>query len=447
MHNPDPVRDAQLDRKFTLFSARGWLNLGTIVVLIGGLVTLFAAYPIISFYTRSRPSSAGGFNLGGINGSGQVPDLPAVFALIDPETPQEVMSKVGLHDGQTYKLVFSDEFNTDGRTFYPGDDPYWEAVDLNYWPTGDLEWYSPEAITTKNGSLQITMSEQLNHDLNFQSGMLQSWNKICFTTGILEASISLPGNGATPGFWPGFWSMGNLGRPGYGATTDGTWPYSYDSCDTGTLPNQTNPDGTPPAATTSGTDSKTNFELSYLPGQRVSACTCPNAKVPIDHPGPSPSKGRGAPEIDVIEAQIDTVNRVGQASQSFQIAPFNAGYHFNNQTPAATIINPDITNFNNFRGSITQQAVSGVTQIGDTNYGGNGYQTYGYEWFSDPNNRGDGFISWYVGGTTTWTMNPAAVGPEAATEISQRLIPEEPMVRTKLLFSVDFPNAFLRALS
>lgn len=21
--------------------------------------------------------------------------------------------------------------------------------------------------------------------------------------------------------------MGNLGRPGYGATTDGTWPYSY----------------------------------------------------------------------------------------------------------------------------------------------------------------------------------------------------------------------------
>lgn len=31
------------------------------------------------------------------------------------------------------QLVFSDEFNTDGRTFYPGDDPYWEAVDLHYW--------------------------------------------------------------------------------------------------------------------------------------------------------------------------------------------------------------------------------------------------------------------------------------------------------------------------
>jgi hypothetical protein len=33
------------------------------------------------------------------------------------------------------QLVFSDEFNTDGRSFYPGDDPYWEAVDLNYWVT------------------------------------------------------------------------------------------------------------------------------------------------------------------------------------------------------------------------------------------------------------------------------------------------------------------------
>ncbi len=30
-------------------------------------------------------------------------------------------------------LVFSDEFNVDGRSFYPGDDPYWEAEDYHYW--------------------------------------------------------------------------------------------------------------------------------------------------------------------------------------------------------------------------------------------------------------------------------------------------------------------------
>lgn len=77
---------------------------------------------------------------------------------------------------------------------------------------------------------------------------------MCFQYSIyIEASVSLPGNNNVGGFWPGVWMMGNLGRPGYGATTDGTWPYSYDSCDYGTLANQTNPQGTgPEGALTSG---------------------------------------------------------------------------------------------------------------------------------------------------------------------------------------------------
>ena len=36
-------------------------------------------------------------------------------------------------------MKFSDEFNTDGRTFYDGDDPYFEAVDIWYGVTRDLE--------------------------------------------------------------------------------------------------------------------------------------------------------------------------------------------------------------------------------------------------------------------------------------------------------------------
>ena len=55
------------------------------------------------------------------------------FGLIDLDTPKEVYTKSGYTDGSEYVLVFSDEFNTDGRTFYPGDDPYWEAADLHYW--------------------------------------------------------------------------------------------------------------------------------------------------------------------------------------------------------------------------------------------------------------------------------------------------------------------------
>jgi len=36
-------------------------------------------------------------------------------------------------------VKFSDEFNTDGRTFYDGDDAYFQAMDLWYGVTMDLE--------------------------------------------------------------------------------------------------------------------------------------------------------------------------------------------------------------------------------------------------------------------------------------------------------------------
>lgn len=52
--------------------------------------------------------------------------------------------------------------------------------------------------------------------------------------------------------------MGNLGRVGYGATTDGLWPYSYDACDVGTVANQS-VDGVPTKAA----------DLSYLEGEHI----------------------------------------------------------------------------------------------------------------------------------------------------------------------------------
>lgn len=61
----------------------------------------------------------------------------------------------------------------------------------------------PQAITTKGGKMVITMEEILNHNLNFRSGMVQSWNKFCFTTGYIEVSISMPGAPTAPGLWPG----------------------------------------------------------------------------------------------------------------------------------------------------------------------------------------------------------------------------------------------------
>jgi beta-glucanase (GH16 family) len=98
--------------------------------------------------------------------------------------------------------------------------------------------------------------------------------------------------------------MGNLGRAGFGASTDGMWPYTYDACDVGTLANQTMPDGTPYAGTHTGLVEDFDYELSFLPGMRLSSCTCPGET----HPGPVHRDGtfvsRSAPEIDVIEGAL-----------------------------------------------------------------------------------------------------------------------------------------------
>lgn len=115
----------------------------------------------------------------GTNATGQVPslDLGASYSgLIDRDTPQSAHTIEGFY-GHNYELVFSDEFDgkasngllviglslttpafaEEGRTFYPGDDPYWyvccplspsraqnepndrEAMDIHYAGTNDLE--------------------------------------------------------------------------------------------------------------------------------------------------------------------------------------------------------------------------------------------------------------------------------------------------------------------
>lgn len=92
-------------------------------------------YPILSHVLKKVQTNQGGFNLGGINATGQVPDIPGNWGLIDKDTPKEAYTKKSYMGDEEFVLVFSDEFNLDGRSFYPGDDPYWEAVDLHYWGT------------------------------------------------------------------------------------------------------------------------------------------------------------------------------------------------------------------------------------------------------------------------------------------------------------------------
>lgn len=276
------------------------------------------------------------------------------------------------------------------------------------------QWYDPDAISTSNGTLNIRFDAFQNHNLNYRSGMLQSWNKLCFKQGYLEASISLPGSGDTIGFWPGFWAMGNLGRPGYAATTDGTWPYSYhDVCDAGITANQSDPDG-----------------VNALPGMRLPACTCDGET------HPSPGKSRYVPEIDALEASVGYLDppigaAIGQASQSFQVAPFDVFWRPN--TDFVEVYDHSISQMNSYQGGKYQQALSTLTNLNNDWYNGKSYQTYGFEYESGA----DGYVGWWVGDTPTWKVTADAIGPNG--NIGQRVMPEEPMA---LIVNFGLSNSF-----
>lgn len=418
------------DKHSNKISLRGALNILTLLILVLGLLTLFAGYPIIYHFVTEKEGNKGGYGIGGTNGTGQVASLSAVRQLVDPDTPDSAKTFTSAISKKTFQLQFSDEFEQEGRTFWPGDDPYWEAVDIWYGATQDFEWYSPENANTTGGALVLTMTDVPSHNLNFQSAMLQSWNKLCFQGGYIEFAIIQPGSHSTQGYWPGAWIFGNLARPGYLGTTDGMWPYTYQGCDTGILANQTNADGGPVQAVHSTAQYASKGQLSKLPGMRLPSCTCSGE----DHPGPSVKIGRSAPEIDVLEAQIQSKGGVkdAYASQSMQIAPYDESYFWTNTTPAATI-HGDNTEINTYVGGPYQEAVSSVSLIprrGFMDYDAPDAQkwvTFGLEYEPDWDFDGKGYVTWFVDGKPTWTATGAAVPASALMEISQRIIPTEPM--------------------
>ncbi|WPH04178.1 Hypothetical protein R9X50_00706600 [Acrodontium crateriforme] len=402
LHNPDPNEKDKMEWG-DLLSKRGIVNVGGLALITIGILILFIGYPILTFVQKAVHPQGESCSSNPNCVRGDVALLKNIrTSAIDPDTPASAMTRKD-DNGNTQNLVFSDEFNTDGRTFYDEDDPYFQAMDIWYGVTRDLEWYDPDAVTTKDGTLNLRFDAFQSHLLNYRSGMIQSWNKMCFKGGYMEASISLPGRGDTIGFWPGFWIMGNLGRPGYAATTDGTWPYSYhDKCDYGITPNQSDPDG-----------------VNHLPGMRLPACTCEGE----DHP--SPGTSRSVPEIDALEASVSYLDPpgwagIGSASQSFQVAPFDIFWRPN--TEALEVYDRSLSGMNSYQGGIYQQALSTVTNLNNDWYDGKAYQTYGMEYQPGDDN---GYVVWNVGETKTWKVTSDAVGPNG--NIGQRVMPEEPM--------------------
>ncbi|OJA18043.1 hypothetical protein AZE42_06797 [Rhizopogon vesiculosus] len=422
LHNPDPKRDLKNDKGGHIFTSRGIANLGCLFLLVMLMLMLFLVFPVFTHLSKKKPTAQGGFNLGGINATGQIPSMPGNRSLIDIDTPKEAYTKASyMNPNDNWDLVFSDEFNVDGRSFYPGDDPYWEAPSLHYWGTNDLEWYDPSQVTTKGGALRIALAKvdpASNHNLTYRSGMVDTMlgslltnaqrNKFCFTGGLIEASVILPGASNVNGLWPAVWTMGNLGRAGFGASLEGLWPYSYDSCDVGTLPNQTYPGTSKPLAATQNGDPDHGGVLSFLPGQRLSACTCPDSQTPI------------------------------KVSQSAQWAPFNAEYKWLNTSDNLKIYDPDVTVLNSYHGGAYQQTTSGLSLTDQACYelDSGCYSVYGFEYKPGFD---DGYITWISNGNAVWTITSGGLGPDTETEISARLIPQEPMyIIANLGFSLNF---------
>jgi hypothetical protein len=194
--------------------------------------------------------------------------------------------------GEAVELVFSDEFDVAGRTFQDGDDPRWTAVTGFPASNSQVNAYvdTPLHATTAGGKLRLRADTSNNNMEFFKDGwlqaqnrpyatpMLQTWNKFCFAEGYLEMSAQLPGIATQGGLWPAFWVMGNLGRATAEKSTDRIWPFSYSHC---------------PSAED---EAANQFPIQQ---QEINACRARNW---TDKYGLNPAQGRGAIEIDIVEA-------------------------------------------------------------------------------------------------------------------------------------------------
>ncbi len=350
------------------------------------------------------------------------------MASIDAATT--TTSTVRRKDNKVLHLVMSDEFEEDGRSFAIGDDPVFEALNKPDNTNQAIQFYNStsEYVTTKDGSLVIrtkavktswvewdnSLYQPVERTKNYTSGMVQTWNKFCFTGGILEMSIQLPGHADSGGLWPAAWLMGNLARATYEKSVQYIWPWSYDSCD---------------------------GNIQDLPSkQEISACDAnPGYKF-------NPNQGRGAPEIDIFEVmpghQMPGFSKPLQAfmSTSLQVAP---GLPKNIRPKNGEMLNENSTWYKDLKIGATGQynygfwgqecgpetdntprkvhkywedAISVNTNLNASHF--ESHHVYRLEW--QPGK--DGYLYWYLDNDLIF-----GIDGNSPHELTGSLIPQEPM--------------------
>ena len=336
---------------------------------------------------------------------------------------------------KTFELVFSDEFNTPNREFRDGTDPRWTALDKNDYTNDALHYYSPDNVETKDGHLIITseakdtpivgfndVKQKKEHvTKHFKSAMVQSWNKFCFTGGIIEAEAIMPGKPDVGGLWPAFWLLGNLARHTYVGSSNHMWPWSSTKC------------------------TQASFN-----GQLISGCDR------VEHYGLEKGLGRGSPEIDIFEAQPGNIKAntgpflkspVGQPfmSASFQVAPGRPanrpgpgewpgpGQWYNGLTGGrnASLNILFYGSYNHFRSNANPRktdywsdAISYNRQLTGEHF--NKSHVYRLEW-DVPTETTDGYLHWFIDNELVLSINgtgvkEAGLGSEISSEPSYILM-------------------------
>jgi beta-glucanase (GH16 family) len=333
---------------------------------------------------------------------------------VDPDSPEKALATTALSPGddRDFELVFSDEFEQDGRTFHDGNDPRWTALNKNDYTNLALHFYSDENAITSNGVLNITAERKDNTYKAFnetskkyyrdkkhvQSAMLQGWNKFCFTGGIVEFRAQLPGDPSTGGLWPALWMLGNLARATYVGSSDFMWPYSYNKCDP-----------------------------KRMMSQEINACQ------KVSHYGMEPGVGRGAPEIDLIESMQGNAERLPNTnitrpyqSCSLQIAPgishdrpqlghqpkkghWYSGMEYNMHNKTKSELNPFFygVTLEHKPKSYTYQAdaLSANTGLNESYY--TEQHTYRVEWDPPEEDGTGGHIRWYTDDVFVYSVKGA----------------------------------------
>eukprot|EP00565_Helicotheca_tamesis_P009340 CAMPEP_0185734316 /NCGR_PEP_ID=MMETSP1171-20130828/22123_1 /TAXON_ID=374046 /ORGANISM="Helicotheca tamensis, Strain CCMP826" /LENGTH=636 /DNA_ID=CAMNT_0028404277 /DNA_START=32 /DNA_END=1942 /DNA_ORIENTATION=- len=379
-------------------------------------------------------------------------DVPTQSPTAEPTaspTPAPDLTK-----GRKYNLVMSDEFELPGREFGDGKDPKWTALEKNDYTNDALHYYAEENVRTdNNGDLVITTKigntdvvgfnekkfERVHEKKHFRSAMLQSWNKFCFTGGIVEAEVQLPGKHNVGGLWPAFWLLGNLARHTYVGSSMHMWPWSSTECN----------------------------DLSEG-AQKINSCL--NA----GHWDMKAGVGRGSPEIDIFEIQPGDIKAntgaykysyVGEPfmSASYQVAP---GRPWNRPGPG-TWPGPgqwyeDITggnetclnilfygNYNHYKGDAHPEkqdywsdAISYNRQLHEEHF--TQKHVYRLEWdVPDPDTGYDGYLRWFLDNKLVLSMNgtgiaKAGFGAEISSEPMYILM--NTAISTQWGFPMDCPN-------